>query len=160
MRVLLALLLVGIAGCGGEDNSSDDVAVPPSPAVTQPAVADPVAALKKLGAEIERNAQGENVAVYLYDTKITDAGLVHLKGMTNLQVLGLPEQFTDAGMVHLKGLTKLEALVLGGTKITDAGLVHIKGLTQLQDLGLQQTKVTDAGVADLQKALPNCEIEK
>ena len=34
MRVLLAVLLVGIAGCGGGDNSPDDVAVPSSSAVT------------------------------------------------------------------------------------------------------------------------------
>ena len=30
MRVLLGLLLVGLAGCGGEETSPDDVAVPPS----------------------------------------------------------------------------------------------------------------------------------
>ena len=71
----------------------------------QAAVADPVAALKKLGAEIERNAQGENVAVYLYDTKITDAGLVHLKGLARLEYLSL--QFfdchvTDAGIADLQ----------------------------------------------------------
>ena len=30
MRVLLAVLLVGIAGCGGGDNSPDDVAAPSS----------------------------------------------------------------------------------------------------------------------------------
>jgi len=34
MRVLLAVVLIGIAGCGGEDNSPDDVAAPSSPAVT------------------------------------------------------------------------------------------------------------------------------
>ena len=34
MRLLLGLLLVGIVGCGGGDNSPDDVAVPSSPAVT------------------------------------------------------------------------------------------------------------------------------
>ena len=34
MRVLLAVLLIGIAGCGGEVTSPDDVATPPSPAVT------------------------------------------------------------------------------------------------------------------------------
>ena len=43
---------------------------------------------------------------------------------------------TDAGLVHLKGLTKLQTLDLGSTKVTDAGLVHLKGLTQLQSLEL------------------------
>ena len=34
MRFVLAVLLIGIAGCGGEDNSPDDVAVPSSPAIS------------------------------------------------------------------------------------------------------------------------------
>ncbi len=34
MRVLLAVLLVGIAGCGGEETSPADVATPSSSAVT------------------------------------------------------------------------------------------------------------------------------
>ncbi len=38
--------------------------------------------------------------------------------------------------------------------------MHLKGLTGLQTLELSNTKVTDAAVADLQKALPNCEISK
>ena len=91
---------------------------------------------------------------------ITDAGLVHLKGMTSLQTLSLSSQITDAGVVHLKGLTGLQTLNLYRTKVTDAGLVHLKGLTGLQTLGLGGTKITDAGVADLQKALPNCKISK
>jgi len=37
--------------------------------------------------------------------------------------------------------------------------VHLKGMTSLNALGLYNTKITDAGVADLQKALPNCEIQ-
>jgi len=46
------------------------------------------------------------------------------------------------------------------TQITDAGLVHLKDLTNLQDLELEGAKLTDSGVAELQKALPNCEINR
>ena len=130
MRVLLAVLLVGIVGCGGDDNSPCDVAAPSSTAKSenaaagapkpkadespaQAAAADPVAALEKLGGKIKRNEQGEAVEVSLIHRKITDAGLVHIKGFTNL-----------------------ETLLLYGTQITSAG------------------------VADLQKALPNCKITK
>ena len=94
-------------------------------------------------------------------TNVTDAGLVQLKGLTNLRELDLSfTRVTDAGLVHLKGLTKLKTLFLGGKNITDAGLVHLKEMTNLQKLTLRGTKITDAGVAELQKALPNCKIEK
>ena len=98
--------------------------------------ADPVAALKKLGATIKQNEQGEVVEV------------------------NLGGSITDAGLVHLKGLANLQALDLAFTKITDSGLVHLKGLVNLQTLDLAFTKTTDAGVADLQKSLPNCEISE
>ena len=37
---------------------------------------------------------------------------------------------TDAGLVHLSGLTKLEWLGLGGTQITDAGLIAFSSACQ------------------------------
>ena len=44
---------------------------------------------------------------------------------------------TDAGLEHLKGLTNLQWLDLGGISwVTDAGLEHLKGLTNLQSLDL------------------------
>ena len=76
------------------------------------------------------------VELNLSRSKITDAGLLHLKGLPNLQTLSLPKQ------------------------ITDAGLVHLRGLTNLQVLDVKNTQATDAGIAELQKALPNCKISK
>jgi hypothetical protein len=93
--------------------------------------------LKKLGAYIRRNEQGEVVEVVFNFNDITDAGLV-----------------------HLKGLTKLQALRIGGfgSENTNAGLEHLRALTELQMLHLMFTKITDAGITDLKKALPNCKI--
>ena len=86
------------------------------------------AELKKLGAKIKVNKQGENVTVDLRNTPITDAGLVHLKGLAGLQTLAFNDtQITDVGIVHLKGLTSLQSLSLRGTQITDTGLVHLQG---------------------------------
>ncbi len=86
----------------------------------------------------------------LWRTKLTGAGLVHLRGLTKLQLLEMSEtKVTDAGLEHLKALTRLEALSLGSTKVTDAGLEHLKGLTQLQSLNLFNTQVTDAGLERL-----------
>ena len=83
MRILLALLLVGVVGCGdgssptGGATEGSQAKADESPA--QVANADPVTALKKIGGKIKRNDQGEVVEVSLVGTKITDAELVHLK---------------------------------------------------------------------------------
>ena len=98
--------------------------------------------------------------ISLDGTRVTDAGLVHLKGLTNLSVVRLDDtQVTDAGLVHLKGLIKLMELRLIDTHVTDAGLAHLKGLTQLSYLDLRGTQVTDAGVKELKRALPNLTID-
>jgi len=99
--------------------------------------------------------------LFLSSTHVTDAGLEHLKGLTNLEVLALGStRVTDAGLQYLTQLTKLEALDLNCTQVSDAGLERLKGLTRLKELSLQATKVTPAGVAELQKALPNCHIDR
>ena len=76
-------------------------------------------------------------------------------------------QVTDAGLEHLKGLSNLEHLILfrwrvtdgGRMRVTDAGLEHLKGLTSLKALVLAGTRVTDEGIKKLRQALPNCAIQ-
>ena len=95
--------------------------------------------------------------LYLDRTQITDAGMVHLEGLQKLQWLSLDStQITDAGLVHLKGLTKLESLDLQDTQLTGAGLVHLKDLMKLGNLFLNGTQITDAGLVHL-KGLTNLE---
>ena len=128
---------------------------------------DPIAVLEEFGAKyeeeyavrtIERNEKGEVVELNLFHAvkprEISDE-LMHAIGLGPRT-----RYFGDAEMVHLKGLTNLEGLGLRGCeKIADAGLIHLKGLTELQTLDLIGCeKITDSGVAELQKALPNCEI--
>ena len=61
--------------------------------------------------------------------------------MTNLQSLNLTyTKVTDAGLAHLKGLTRLQSLQFEATQVTDAGLKHLKGLTQLQSLDLAEPR--------------------
>jgi len=76
---------------------------------------------------------------------------------------GLPQYATefeilDAGLIHLKRLTNLRSLSLSGTQVIDAGVVHLKGLAALEDLRLYYTPITGAGVAELRKALSSCKI--
>ena len=62
----------------------------------------------------------------------------------------------------LKKVIKLQQLVdlrLFRTQITDAGLKDVAKLKHLRLIMLYDTGVTKAGVAQLQKALPKCEIE-
>ena len=98
---------------------------------------DSLAALKKFGAKIKRNTQGEVVEVSLANGFIIDEGLA-----------------------HLKGLSSLKELDLGGTSISDDGLVHLKGLKNLKELFLGGNLVFPEGIAELRKTLPNCKIEK
>ena len=99
--------------------------------------------------------------LWLWARVRNDEGLEYVESVPQLQILDLTDsQVTDAGMEHVEKLVRLERLFLDGTRVSDAGLEHLKGLTELRILQLYATQVTDAGVADLHKALPNCEIER
>ena len=83
----------------------------------------------------------------------------YLKVFQRVYVVNLNDtQVTDAGLEHLRGLTNLVWLWLNNTPVTDAGLEHLRGLTNLQWLRLDNTPVTDAGVKKLQKLRPACQI--
>src|SRR6185437_12206799 len=97
--------------------------------------------------------------IYLFRSKVTDAGLAQLQGLTSLQRIYLNNtQVTDPGLAHLQGLTNLRRLDLEYTQVTDAGLAHLQGLTSLQVLHLENTQVTEVRLAELRKALPKCQI--
>ncbi len=97
-----------------------------------------VSEIEKMGGRIEKSSStGYVTSVWLHGIQVTDVGLEHLTGLTQLQVLDL-----------------------SGTQVTDAGLEHLKGLTQLQVLNLGGTKVTDAGLKDLQNAMPWVSIQQ
>jgi internalin A len=116
-------------------------------------------------------------------TAVTDAGLKHLAPLTHLHRLDLSgnRAITDAGMKELPHLKELDTLWLYGTRVGDSGMKEVGRLEKLQTLrlfntnvgdeGLKElvelkqlrrlelgTKVTETGVAELQRALPGCEI--
>jgi hypothetical protein len=122
-----------------------------------------IAAIKKLGGQVEANGKGSVVEVNLGQAEVTDADFVHLKNLPQLRSLVLGDfefgsQISNAGLKHLRGLPGLESLNLANTHITDAGLEHLQGLTNLEELWLRSTQVTHEGVKKLQQALPNCKI--
>ena len=168
-RLLGCLLLIGITGCGETAPSSSD-RVPTSkrqqsqdslanapPAAPQNTSDTPtasvgnsdaaIAAVEKLAARIDRNEEGDVVAVHLANTDINDAALVHLKDLGGLQSVSLPKQITAAGLAHLADMAELQALYLPNSQIGDAGLVHLTGLARLQTLILKDSGISDAGLS-------------
>ena len=86
----------------------------------------------------------------LAETRVGDAGLVHLQTLTHLQELHLDHSdITDAGLKLLTTLPNLEILDLKGTRITDAGLAEVGRLERLKGLYLTRTAITDAGLENL-----------
>jgi Leucine-rich repeat (LRR) protein len=84
---------------------------------------------------------------------ITDAGLIHLKGLTrltNLHLDGLP--ITDTGLDALKDLPALGGLFLSRTKIKGPGLARLKSLPTLAVLFLDGSEIDDQGLRFLSGA--------
>ena len=78
------LLVVGMVGCGPSEEES-------------------AAALEMLGATTARNWKSVTDVTGVYAPSVSDAGLVHLKGLTKLKTLGLERtKVTDAGVAELK----------------------------------------------------------
>jgi len=108
-----------------------------------------ISEIEKLGGRVEGSPK---IRVNLSGTNVTDAGLEHVKGLTQLQSLDLAcTRVTDAALEHLKGVTLLQSLSLGFTNVTHAGLEHLEGLRRLQWLQLQNSH---AGANSFQKELP------
>ncbi|KAA1256890.1 Leucine Rich repeats (2 copies) [Rubripirellula obstinata] len=63
---------------------------------------------------------------------------------------------SDAGVHHLVGMTNLQYLFLWHTGISDASVDSITNLPQLQILSVYNTAITDHGVKILNRSLPNC----
>jgi Leucine-rich repeat (LRR) protein len=119
----------------------------------------------------ERPAKdAEIVSLSLSQTPITDAGLEHLKGLTNLEKLYLyNSRMTGKGLAHLEKLTRLRYLYLNTNQITDEALGGLAKANKLHaltgasgakgmrpttaadiiSLSLSGTGVTDAGLAHL-----------
>ena len=105
------------------------------------------------GAELEdADARRQVRYVSLVAAKITDADLIHLRGLKSLETLHLSgTNISDAGLFHLKDVKSLKQLHVDGTNITDAGLVHLTKHTSLTHLNLAKTEVTDVGLAQLKR---------
>ena len=90
------------------------------------------------------------VAVRLAGTDVGDDDLIRIGKLKRLQMLDLRDtRISDAGLRHLRGLRDLKLLVLTGTKVSDRGLSELENMPQLEVLCLEETKITDAGLQQL-----------
>jgi Leucine-rich repeat (LRR) protein len=88
----------------------------------------------------------------LCSTRVTGAGLRHLRGITTLREIDLSRtQVCGPGLEELSSLPGLTNLDLSQTPISDADLYHVGRLCGLDNLVLRHTSITDAGVAQLSK---------
>lgn len=89
-------------------------------------------------------------SLFLRNTRVTEAGLAHLKAIPGLKILNLSgAALTDSAVVHFRDFVELEDLILNNTQISDKGLAHISQLSKLNGLYLKGTQVTDAGMPKL-----------
>jgi hypothetical protein len=96
---------------------------------------------------------------YVDDELAMDTGLPYLRGIRSTFELRLGDtKITDAALSHAARLPNLIWLDLSGTRITDEGLRRLRALSQLESLNLLDTRVSDEAIADLQRALPGCDI--
>jgi hypothetical protein len=93
------------------------------------------------------------------DTKVGDEGLRFLPLAKSLEVLGLgsieppyESKITDAGIVHVAGLKALKHLDLFATAVTADGLKVVGELPSLECLGMSAKQVSEDSIASLQRA--------
>ncbi len=87
----------------------------------------------------------------LQRTRVTDAGLIHLRNLSKLKTLrlgGYGTEIKDKGIRYLATLSNLEELSLDRTSITDAALAHLRGLNKLKSLSVREVLV-DQGLVHL-----------
>jgi internalin A len=99
---------------------------------------------------------GELRELELFQTGITDAGMVHLRGLTKLTSLGLRAnvRVTDHGVASLSKMTFLSKLDLERTKVSDSGLESLSRLTGLREVRVWGTRVSDSGIEKIRDAHP------
>lgn len=89
----------------------------------------------------------------LTGSQLSDAGLAHLRGNTELETLYLGSdslRVTDEGMESLAGLLNLQQIELNGADLTSKGMEHLKRFSKLRCADLSNNRrISDQGLACL-----------
>jgi Leucine Rich repeat len=88
--------------------------------------------------------------VDLDDTVVGDAGVLHLRPLTNVRILNLTMTgIGDVGLEAFEEMHELQVLQLGWAETTGAGFAHLGGLRHLKVLNLYRTRFADSGLLSL-----------
>lgn len=91
----------------------------------------------------------------LIASEADDPALAALAPLTHLTELRIAGTFTDAGLVHLASLRNLEELSLASPNVTGRGLRHLGAMRELQSLRIEHANLTPQGVRVCSKACRN-----
>jgi internalin A len=102
----------------------------------------------------------EVTELHLDQAGIGDVALVHVGRMEALEDLRLGDnkKITDAGIVHLKGLRKLNNLDISGTSVTKQCVKTLAELPSLRFLRISSPTVTTLDLVEIEKQLKGCQI--
>jgi hypothetical protein len=121
-----------------------------------------ISTISSMGGEVYPNRPDKPVEkVSFADTGAKDKDLALLRPFGDtVKLVDLAEcPITDGGLEHLKGLTNIRTLNLLNTKVTDKGLESLSGLTTLQFVNAAGTQITDQGIKSLKKKLPKVRVD-
>lgn len=91
---------------------------------------------------------------------VNDSALGVIAQCSNITRLQLDHTgITDAGLLQLKALKQLQYLNLVGTKVSAEGLLQLKGLDKLQSIYCYQSAIQKEDFAKLQQAFPGVLID-
>jgi hypothetical protein len=84
------------------------------------------------------------------NARVDDQKLKHLSGLTGVIGLDLSQtKITDAGLVFINDMPDLQWLQLSRTDITDGGIEHLVSLKKLEALDITGTRVTQKAAESL-----------
>jgi hypothetical protein len=98
-------------------------------------------------------------SISLQGVTLSPQSLRYVAQLEQLESLGLDRtNVTDDQLADLSGLGRLRVLWLSGTQVGDPGLEHLRSLRKLEMVHLSDTQISSEGAAELQRALPNCQV--
>ena len=118
-----------------------------------------ITALVGLGGQLVPDAAGNVVEANFTGRPLGDPDLAIIAQYGSIQKLWLTNTgITDAGLVHLQSMPNLRVLGLARTGVTDAGLPALGNIRSLREVYLYPNRVSDNTVDALKQRLPGIKV--